>query len=205
MKMTGIKLTTVLLASAMVLPLSGQAEKVITFNKDNPTSDEILQGFIGHSGDAELPPELMPDGEAGGVKFRGIRMKNTAEPETASADGCNVPNGTISLQVKFDVNSYALKKEGYETLKSMAKAMSSPKLKNCKFLIEGHTDASGNADYNRSLSQKRAETVKTFLSYNDIEESVMNIRGMGEDMPLNPAKPYAAENRRVQFKIINGK
>ena len=180
------------------------AEKVVTIDSNNLTSEEILKGFTGSEGDAELPPELMPGEGSGGVKFRGIRMKNTTASAPASS-GCNVPNGTISLQVQFDVNSYGLKKEGYKTLKAMAKAMSSPRLSNCKFLIEGHTDASGNADYNRSLSQKRAETVKTFLTYNEIDEGILATKGMGEDNPLNASNPYAAENRRVQFKIINGR
>jgi len=175
------------------------AENVVTIDNNNLTSEAILKGFTGSESD--LPPELMPGEGSGGVKFRGIRMKN---PATTSSTGCNVPNGTISLQVQFDVNSYGLKKEGYKTLKAMAKAMASPRLNNCKFLIEGHTDASGNADYNRSLSEKRAETVKTFLTYNEIDEGILATKGMGEDSPLNPEKPYAAENRRVQFKIVNG-
>jgi OOP family OmpA-OmpF porin len=192
-------LATVLLAGTPLV----MAEKVITLDQNNLTSEEILKGFTGSAGDGDLPPELMPGEGQGGVKFRGIRMKNS--PEATSTSGCNVPNGTISLQVQFDVNSYGLKKEGYKTLKAMAKAMASPRLANCKFLIEGHTDASGNADYNRSLSQKRAETVKTFLTYNDIDDAILATKGMGEDSPLDSQNPYAAENRRVQFKIVNGR
>jgi len=198
-------LRTTLAASLATALISGSplilAENVVTIDNKNLTSEAILKGFTGSEED--LPPELMPGEGSGGVKFRGIRMKNTPSP--ASSTGCNVPNGTISLQVQFDVNSYGLKKEGYKTLKAMAKAMTSPRLNNCKFLIEGHTDASGNADYNRSLSEKRAETVKTFLTYNEIDEGILATRGMGEDSPLNAANPYAAENRRVQFKIVNGR
>ncbi len=200
-------LRTTLAASLATVLVSGSplvmAEKIVTIDSSNPTSEEILKGFTGGE-DGDLPPELMPGEGSGGVKFRGIRMKSSA-PEEASSTGCNVPNGTISLQVQFDVNSYGLKKDGYKTLKAMAKAMASPRLNNCKFLIEGHTDASGNADYNRSLSQKRAETVKTFLTYNEIDESILATKGMGEDSPLDPQNPYAAENRRVQFKIVNGR
>lgn len=176
------------------------AENIVTIDSNNLTSEAILKGFTGS--EDELPPELMPGEGTGDVKFRGIRMKNNT---AAPASGCNVPNGTISLQVQFDINSYGLKKEGYKTLQAMAKAMASPRLNNCKFLIEGHTDASGNADYNRSLSEKRAETVKTFLTYNEIDESILATVGKGEDSPLDAANPYAAENRRVQFKIVNGR
>jgi outer membrane protein OmpA-like peptidoglycan-associated protein len=198
-------LRTTLAASLAAALLSGSplilAENVVTIDNNNLTSEEILKGFTGPEDD--LPPELMPGEGSGGVKFRGIRMKNSTA--AAPSTGCNVPNGTISLQVQFDVNSYGLKKEGYKTLKAMAKAMASPRLNNCKFLIEGHTDASGNADYNRSLSQKRAETVKTFLTYNDIDDGILATTGMGEDSPLDAGNPYAAENRRVQFKIVNGR
>lgn len=198
-------LRTTLAASLATILISGSpvilAENVVTIDKDNLTSEAILKGFTGS--DDDLPPELMPGEGSGGVKFRGIRMKNSSA--AAPSTGCNVPSGTISLQVQFDVNSYGLKKDGYKTLKAMAKAMASPRLKNCKFLIEGHTDASGNADYNRSLSKKRAETVKTFLTYNEIDEGILATKGMGEDSPLNATNPYAAENRRVQFKITNGR
>ena len=203
MKISRTTLTTALSVALISASTQIMAENVITIDQNNLTSEEILKGFTGSAGNEELPDELVPSEGAGGVKFRGIRMKNA--PAEASTSGCNVPNGTISLQVQFDVNSYSLKKDGYKTLKAMAKAMASPKLQNCKFLIEGHTDASGNADYNRSLSQKRAETVKTFLSYNDIEEASLATKGLGEDSPLNPKKPFAAENRRVQFKIVNGR
>jgi len=198
-------LRTTLAASLTAALISGSplilAENVVTIDSNNLTSETILKGFTGS--EDELPPELMPGEGSGGVKFRGIRMKNSTA--AAPSSGCNVPNGTISLQVQFDVNSYGLKKEGYKTLKAMAKAMASPRLNNCKFLIEGHTDASGNADYNRTLSEKRAETVKTFLTYNEIDEEILAIKGMGEDSPLDSGNPYAAENRRVQFKIVNGR
>jgi len=198
-------LRTTLAASLAAALISGSplilAENVVTIDSNNLTSEAILKGFTGS--EDELPPELMPGEGSGGVKFRGIRMKNSTA--AAPSSGCNVPNGTISLQVQFDVNSYGLKKEGYKTLKAMAKAMASPRLNNCKFLIEGHTDASGNADYNRTLSEKRAETVKTFLTYNEIDEEILAIKGMGEDSPLDTGNPYAAENRRVQFKIVNGR
>jgi len=198
-------LRTTLLAAVSASLISGSplilAENVVTIDSSNLTSEAILKGFTGS--EDELPPELMPGEGPGGVKYRGIRMKNTTA--AASSSGCNVPNGTISLQVQFDINSYGLKKEGYQTLKAMAKAMASPKLNNCKFLIEGHTDASGNADYNRTLSQKRAETVKTFLTFNEIDAGILATRGMGEDSPIDAANPYAAENRRVQFKIVNGR
>ncbi|NNJ90372.1 MAG: OmpA family protein [Gammaproteobacteria bacterium] len=198
-------LRTTLAASLAAALLSGSplilAENVVTIDNNNLTSEAILKGFTGSEDD--LPPELMPGEGSGGVKFRGIRMKNSTA--AAPSSGCNVPNGTISLQVQFDVNSYGLKRDGYKTLKAMAKAMASPRLNNCKFLIEGHTDASGNADYNRSLSQKRAETVKTFLTYNEIDEGILATTGMGEDSPLDAGNPYAAENRRVQFKIVNGR
>ena len=197
-------LSSTLAASLATVLISGTtpvlAENVVTIDSNNLTSEAILKGFTGSEED--LPPELMPAEGSGEVKYRGIRMKNSST--AASSTTCNVPNGTISLQVQFDVNSYGLKKEGYETLKAMANAMASPRLNNCKFLIEGHTDASGDADYNRTLSEKRAETVKTFLTYNDIDEGILTTKGMGEDIPLDSKNPYAAENRRVQFKIVNG-
>jgi len=67
-------------------------------------------------------------------------------------------------------------------------------------VLAGHTDSSGNDDYNLRLSQSRAETVKAKL-VNDygISASRITARGFGETQPIvsNDTAAGRAQNRRV--------
>lgn len=68
-------------------------------------------------------------------------------------------------------------------------------------VIEGHTDASGPEQHNEQLSQRRAYAVKRYLVAGyGIEPARLRAVGMGEFTPLAGRDPYAAENRRVQFR-----
>lgn len=67
--------------------------------------------------------------------------------------------------------------------------------------IEGHTDSVGNPTYNQDLSQRRAESVKTYLVNQGIDESRMVATGYGLDRPVasNDTPEGRAENRRVEI------
>ena len=69
--------------------------------------------------------------------------------------------------------------------------------------VAGHTDASGPANYNRRLSQKRAEAVRDYLVKHHIQVPTVEAIGYGEERPLTD-NPYAKENRRVEITIVKG-
>jgi hypothetical protein len=67
--------------------------------------------------------------------------------------------------------------------------------------IEGHTDASGGAAYNLELSRNRARTVRDYLvQQHGIDAARLKIVGYGPTRPIEDSDPYAAINRRVQFR-----
>jgi outer membrane protein OmpA-like peptidoglycan-associated protein len=70
--------------------------------------------------------------------------------------------------------------------------------------IEGHTDISGKADYNRKLSQRRAESVRDFLVKYGIAGKRLVCRGFGPDRPIadNATDEGKEKNRRVEFNIV---
>ena len=70
-------------------------------------------------------------------------------------------------------------------------------------LIEGHTDDVGGAAYNESLSQKRAESVGSYLKAANIAASRLTIKWYGETQPKveNNSNANRALNRRVEFGI----
>lgn len=65
--------------------------------------------------------------------------------------------------------------------------------------IEGHADASGTADVNQLLSQRRAEAVKTYLVQHGADEAMLVPVGLGSSAPKVGNDPFAAENRRVEI------
>jgi OOP family OmpA-OmpF porin len=67
-------------------------------------------------------------------------------------------------------------------------------------VIEGHTDSIGPAEYNMRLSERRAESVKDYLTDKlDIDASRLDTKGYGESRPVadNSTKEGRQKNRRV--------
>jgi outer membrane protein OmpA-like peptidoglycan-associated protein len=75
---------------------------------------------------------------------------------------------------------------------------------NFKLIIEGHTDNSGDADKNITLSEKRALAVKEYLVSKEIDHNRITALGYGSERPIekNDTKEGRARNRRVEFIIV---
>ena len=73
-----------------------------------------------------------------------------------------------------------------------------------KIEVSGHTDSVGDENYNRLLSQRRANAVKNFFTSNGISTARVTAKGYGESQPVmsNDSKEGRAKNRRVEFKIL---
>ena len=71
--------------------------------------------------------------------------------------------------------------------------------------IDGHTDDRGSAEYNRDLSQRRAEAVRRFLIDEGISAKRLQARGFGESQPLvpNDSDENLARNRRTEFTVLS--
>ena len=72
-------------------------------------------------------------------------------------------------------------------------------------IIEGHTDSVGSDDYNQGLSQRRADSVKTYLAGHGIGSMRLAAMGMGESQPLagNDSATGRQQNHRVEVIIDN--
>jgi len=72
-----------------------------------------------------------------------------------------------------------------------------------KFSIEGHTDDSGSAAFNQTLSENRASAVKNYLVENGINADRLTSAGYGKSRPIDKTKAGKANNRRVEVKLAN--
>ena len=72
-------------------------------------------------------------------------------------------------------------------------------------MIEGHTDNAGSEDYNLGLSQRRADSVKSYLTGQGIASTRLAAAGKGESQPLagNESAAGRQQNRRVEIIIDN--
>src|SRR5690606_1903090 len=69
--------------------------------------------------------------------------------------------------------------------------------------VQGHTDSKGSETYNQTLSEKRAGSVSTYLTANQINAGRITTKGFGETLPEydNETEEGRAQNRRVEFLI----
>ena len=69
--------------------------------------------------------------------------------------------------------------------------------------IDGHTDNVGKDEYNQTLSDNRAASVKTYLVSKGIDESRISAIGHGETMPIADNKTAAGrqQNRRSELTL----
>ncbi len=65
--------------------------------------------------------------------------------------------------------------------------------------VEGHADASGAADANQALSQRRADAVKAYLVDKGADAAMLDAVGLGAKVPKAGVDPFAAANRRVEI------
>jgi OmpA-OmpF porin, OOP family len=109
----------------------------------------------------------------------------------------------IDITVFFDYDSAQLTEEASVQLEPLGRALQSRELLPYRFLVAGHTDASGDPEYNRSLSLKRAVTVRSYLSETyGVDPLRLVIHGWGQSRLKDPANPFSAVNRRVEIALI---
>jgi outer membrane protein OmpA-like peptidoglycan-associated protein len=109
---------------------------------------------------------------------------------------------SVNLNIPFELNSSELKPQASEQLAQLEMALSSPALDKDRFVVAGHTDAKGSAQYNKQLSLRRAEVVKKFLVAKGLDPSRLDTVGYGSERLLAPEHPDDASNRRVEIRDL---
>ncbi|MDD4372751.1 MAG: OmpA family protein [Bacteroidales bacterium] len=131
-----------------------------------------------------------------GTELKPVLQKVELEPIKAGK--------TIVLEnVLFELNKAVLLPEALAGLKNLETFLKrNPDL---TISLEGHTDTTGEEDFNLKLSLDRAQAVADFLLANEINADRLLIRGFGSDKPLesNDNEIGRAKNRRVEMRIVN--
>jgi outer membrane protein OmpA-like peptidoglycan-associated protein len=108
----------------------------------------------------------------------------------------------IDLEIQFDYNSADISNSSMSAVQELGKALSDADLKGSTFVVAGHTDAVGGEGYNQDLSERRADTIKKFLTekYGIAGANLVTV-GYGKTQPKDPNAPMDPVNRRVQ--VVN--
>jgi outer membrane protein OmpA-like peptidoglycan-associated protein len=106
--------------------------------------------------------------------------------------------------VKFPVNAATLSPEAEQRLSEFTEKLKADN-KNVYLEIQGHTDNSGSKEYNDELGEKRAETVRKFLSQHGVALNRMATISYGQEAPVAPneTREGRAQNRRVVVMVLS--
>jgi outer membrane protein OmpA-like peptidoglycan-associated protein len=127
----------------------------------------------------------------GFVPSRGLTRQGTPEAQQS-----------VNLNIPFEHNSSALQPQAAAQLQQLESALTSASLGKDRFMVAGHTDAKGSAQYNKQLSLKRAEAVKHFLVTKGVAAGRLDTIGYGSEHLLAPDRPEDASNRRVEIRDL---
>lgn len=105
--------------------------------------------------------------------------------------------------VKFQSGKWELTPEGEARLMELATRLKGEN-RNVYLEIQGHTDATGSAEYNNRLGQERAEAVRRFLAKQGVALNRIATISYGEDEPVaaNNSRDGRAQNRRVVVMVL---
>ncbi|WP_447528632.1 OmpA family protein [Vreelandella sp. TE19] len=141
------------------------------------------------------------DSDNDGVPDYRDQCPNTPAGVEVNALGC--PESVVLQNVNFEFDSAQLTAGAQQVLNGVAERLvNNPDV---RVSIEGHTDSVGSAEYNRELSQRRAESVASYLAQRGVPANDMRSIGYGEDRPVttNDTDQGRAQNRRVELDEWN--
>jgi outer membrane protein OmpA-like peptidoglycan-associated protein len=168
----------------------------------------ILGNNLGKGGNAALGAAIGAAVGGGTGALIGNKMDKQAREIDQALPGADVERVGEGIHltlnenaVRFDLNKATLTSQAKANLDKLIPVFNSYADTNIE--IFGYTDSTGKADYNLTLSQKRAESVKTYLISKGLVASRFKTSGFGIADPIasNDTKEGQSQNRRVEFAI----
>jgi OOP family OmpA-OmpF porin len=149
------------------------------------------------------PPAPCKDTDGDGVCDAVDKCPGTPKGFKVDASGCIIEQKIILRSVNFEFNKDKLTPPAQTSLDEVGAALvGQPAL---RVEIAGYTDSVGSAAYNLALSKKRAAAVKNYLIGKGVPASNLVSQGYGKGSPIasNDTEEGRAENRRVEFSVLN--
>lgn len=182
-----------------------------TRTRTGAATGAVIGGLIGATSNSSTRPLAAAAGAvAGGLIGGAIGQsldRQAADLRAQTSGNIGVVNAgdrlvvTMPQDLLFATDSANLRPDLQSDLRAVAANLQS--YPNTRIEIIGHTDSTGDAGYNRSLSKRRADSVASVLSGAGVPGSRIVTIGAGEDQPIttNLTPEGRAQNRRVEIVI----
>src|SRR5665213_1196909 len=160
---------------------------------NNVSSDQILQALQPKPLTRSLSagPQVDPVAKAKETSFvqtlrnRTTRSLSLGEREEIAEIASTKPK--IDLNIQLDFNSANITAASMPSVQALGKALTDANLKGSTFVVAGHTDAIGGEAYNQDLSERRADTIKRYLTDKfGIAGTDLVAIGYGKTRPKDP-------------------
>jgi len=146
----------------------------------------------------------------GGPIDSGLADKNPVSPEgipATAADRSTWPQDRETFRaqmVYFDFDKANVKPSEVSKLETVASEMKSTQ-RGKALRIEGHCDERGTEEYNRSLGERRAQSVREYLVRLGIDANLIETISLGEERPADPGHTESAwsKNRRGEIVLLS--
>jgi OmpA-OmpF porin, OOP family len=177
--------------SLFALPTAARAQTAIS------TGDIIERLAV--EAEADIDPAALRQQAADRVKARADAQPQKRPPIAPQLS--KLPQ--IRFDVVFDPDSSLIRPASYQTIGSIADALTDPKLRPYRYLIVDHVESAGRRDHNLILSQRRADSIRDVL-VNTFKVSSKRLQalGLGEEQLQDVNRPASPANARVQIIAV---
>ncbi|MEM7097972.1 MAG: pentapeptide repeat-containing protein [Pseudomonadota bacterium] len=171
-------------------------------------------------GNVDLIASVLTGAHFGGSRRANVEYHGTPRDDARWESTCELPirsevtgaddivvaleeSGEVDLTVGFQLDSDQLFGAAHAQLLEISTALMREELALDRYIIEGHTDSSGDASYNQDLSFRRAVRIKRVLMREyAIDGHRLDVIGFGEERPIasNSSDAGRALNRRVTLR-----
>jgi len=144
-------------------------------------------------------------GGATGYNWNAIRGKLSKDTAGTGTQITEQPDGSLKVnipsQVTFDTDSASIKPSFRSVLDQVSQTLAQQQDVNAT--VVGHTDSTGNPNYNTQLSQRRAQSVAGYLGDHGVTRTRLAAEGRGQTQPVadNATEAGRAQNRRVEIYL----
>ena len=208
--------TPILLASIALIGLAAcdpypQGDPNNTRARTGALTGALIGGAIGATSNSSTRPLATVAGAAVGAALGGgigsALDRQAADLQANTSNNIGVVNAgdrlivTMPQDLLFSTDSASLRPDLQADLRAVAGNLQ--QYPNSRIEIIGHTDSTGDAGYNRTLSQRRASSVASVLIGAGVPSYRVATIGRGEDAPIasNLTPEGRAQNRRVEIII----
>lgn len=180
---------------ALALVACTTALPAVAMAQANPSAQQLIN---------QLRPNAHMDGTTRGIRMLPGGSAKAPGASHSHASAANAAKPSASLVVDFLNGSAELTPQATAALDQLGTALTSAQLGSYRFKVIGHTDTTGSASLNQTLSTQRAEAVKEYLKAKfQIADDRLQAIGVGQNGLAVPTPPNTSERRNRRVEIIN--